>query len=422
MKYSKVLLSVMAVATFTFSGCGGGSDSTDTSGTTTGGTQGTQTGTTLSGAITANKTLTADKTWYLDGKVNVKSGVTLTVQPGTTVAGKTPKSYLIVEPGAKIIAKGTKAKPIIFTSKKDADGQSSANKVGEWGGLILTGNAYTHYGVNKYEADTSVSFGGSSHAHDSESSGDLEYVLIKHSGFEVEKDKELNGLSLGGVGSGTTIKNVAIVGGSDDGVEIWGGTVNITGLYIYNAKDDSVDTDLGYRGTIKNVLVKQVLVDNANNHDSAGMEFGNDHNTIVTDDSNATQPTIINYTGYIKGGGISIKDDAGLKLTNVKFISDKTKDQQLVFYRSADVVDTHAMHVNGDLCFKDTAMTLTADAVTYSDKNSKDNSNKTALYDWVTNPGVSGLDKVHVNDDSCAGVDEASIWKGKAGSNDPLEQ
>ncbi len=330
---------------------------------------------------------------------------------------------MVVEPGATLNAVGTQAQPIVFTSQKDLKGQSSSNAAGEWGGLVLAGNAYTHYSDNTYEADESVHFGSVDHSHDDESSGDLEYVLIKHSGYEVEKDKELNGLSLAGVGSGTTLKNIAIIGGLDDGVEIWGGKANIDGLYVYNAADDSVDTDLGYRGTIKNVLVQQVNVDNTNNHDSAGMEFGNDHNTIDTDDSNATQPTMINYTGYIKGGGISIKDDAGLRATNVKFVSDKATDAQQVFYRSEDVVNTHAVHIDGDICFKDTSVTLRPDNSTYSDKNSKDTSNKTALSDWVTNSGIQigASGSVNVDSAACAGVDESSIWKGKAGSNDPLE-
>ncbi len=378
----------------------------------------------LAPSITSDTTLTADKVWMYTGKVNVKSGATLTVEPGTTIAGKTPQSFIVIEPGAKIIAKGTKEKPIVFTSKKDVDGNSKDNAAGEWGGLVLAGNAFTHYENNAYEADESVKFGSADHTHDAESSGDLEYVVIKHSGYEVEKDKELNGLSLAGVGSGTVLKNIAIIGGLDDGIEIWGGRANIDGLYVYNAQDDSVDTDLGYRGTIQNVLVRQVHVDNKNNHDSAGMEFGNDHNTIVTDDATATQPNMINYTAYVKGGGISIKDDAGAKLTNVKFISEKTKDEQQVFYRSSDVVDTHAMHVNGALCFKDSALTLASDNTTYSDKNSKDSSDKTALYDWVTNPGVQmgANGAIHLDDDtSCAGATEANVWKGKAGSMDPLE-
>ncbi len=422
---NKIALSLVTTAAITsiLTGCGGSKSSTSlkTSSATCDASF-----TVLDSVISSNLTLDANKKYGMLDKVSVKSPAVLTIPAGTTIAGCASKSFMVIQPGAKLIAVGTQAKPIVFTSQKDVLGKSHNNAGGEWGGLVLAGNAYTHYSNNKYEADQSVSFGSTGHTHDTESSGDLEYVLIKHSGFMVEKDKELNGLSLAGVGSGTILKNIAIIGGLDDGVEIWGGTVNITGLYVYNAHDDSVDTDLGYRGTITNVLARQVNVDSANNHDSAGMEFGNDANTIVTDDTNATQPIMINYTAYIKGGGISLKDDAGLKLTNVKFISNKSIDEQQVFYRSADVVDTNAVHVDGDLCFKDTAVTLGDNKITYSDVNSKDASTtKTAFTDWASatrhiNMGASGT--INVDDNTtCAGVNEANIWKGTAGSNAPLE-
>ncbi len=422
---NKIALSLVTAAmTSILTGCGGSKSST----TTTPATPNCDASfTVLDSTISSDTTLDATKTYGLDGKVNIKSGAKLTIPAGTTIAGCTPASFMVVEAGAQIIANGTQAKPIVFTSQKDALGKSSNNAAGEWGGLVLAGNAYTHYSNNKYEADESVSFGSTDHTHDGESSGTLNYVVIKHSGYEVEKDKELNGLSLAGVGSGTTLTNIAIIGGLDDGMEIWGGTVNIDGLYIYNAQDDSVDTDLGYRGTIKNVLVKQVNVDSTNNHDSAGMEFGNDHNTIVTNDTNATQPIMINYTAYIKGGGISLKYDAGLKVTNAKFISAKTTDTQQVFYRGEDVVDTNAVHVDGDLCFKDTVVALGDNNITYSDVNSKDASTtKTAFTDWASatrhiHMGASGT--INVDDNTtCAGATEANIWKGKAGSNDPLEK
>lgn len=428
MTYKYIALSALTAAAIALTGCGGGASSTPAGDSTPTPTP-TSISHTLTGSITEDKTLTADEPWILDGKVKVTNGARLTVEAGAIVAGKAPTSFLLIAPGSKIIAKGTEAEPIVFTSKLDADGLSAKNATGEWGGLILLGNAFTHYaenGLAKYEADTTETFGSASHSKDGESSGDLEYVVIKHTGFEVEKDKELNGLSLGGVGSGTVLKNIAIVGGSDDGLEIWGGTVNIDGLYVYNAKDDSVDTDLGYRGTIKNVLVKQVLVDSTNNHDSAGMEFGNDQNTITTTDANATQPNMINYTAYIKGGGISLKNDAGLIATNVKFISDKTVDFEQVDHRTVDAYDTDAVQVNGELCFKDTALTLTIDNV-YAATNAKDGSTtKTANTYWNTdlasaevNIGTAG--SILIDDDTCTGADEATIWKGKAGSTDALE-
>jgi len=426
-KIAAVTLSVAAASTLMMSGC-----SSDNGGGNGGGTAPIPNcdpafiNEVLPSTISSDTTLDKSKVYGLDGKVKVASGATLTVPAGTTVAGCTPQSFMVVDAGAKIEAVGTQAEPVVFTSLKDVSGQSSSNAAGEWGGLVLAGNAFTHYGVAKYEADESVEYGcdeaNGVPCVDDQDSGTLEYVVVKHSGFEVEKDKELNGLSLAGIGSGTTIKNVAIIGGLDDGLEIWGGTVNIDGLYVYNAQDDSVDTDLGYRGTIQNVLVQQVNVDKTNNHDSAGMEFGNDGNTIVTDDSNATQPIIINYTGYIKGGGFYNKYDAGFKWTNVKFISEKTADQEQIHFRGTDSYDTGAKHIDGDVCFKDTAVTLTAEN-TFSKSNSKEPKTTKTAYDFfVTNTAFSGSGALNYDDDAtCAGADEATIWKGKAGTNDALE-
>jgi len=319
--------------------------------------------------ITANTTWTSDKVYVLGGHIKVQNAK-LTIQPGTVVAGKIPNSYLLIDTTATIDANGTLANPITFTSLKDANGTSTQNSTGEWGGFIIAGNAYTHYSGNTYEADTTVSFGSTGHTHDADSSGILNYVSIKHSGYAVEIDKELNGLSLAGVGSGTTLTNIAIIGGADDGMEIWGGMPNLTNLYVYNAQDDSTDTDLGYRGSLTNVLVRQNIVDNTNSHDSSCMEFGNDSNTIVTDDTNATQPNVENYTCYVKGGGFYNKNDAGFKWNNVKFISDKATDYELVHFRSADAYTTGAKHILGPVSFYDSNVTLSQDN-TYSKKNSK---------------------------------------------------
>ena len=319
--------------------------------------------------ITKDTTWTKNNVYVLEGHVKVQNAK-LTIEPGTVVAGKIPNSYLLIDTTATIDANGTKAEPITFTSLKDANGTSTQNATGEWGGFIIAGLAHTHYSGNTYEADTSVSFGSTGHDHDADSSGILNYVSIKHSGYAVEIDKELNGLSLAGVGSGTTLTNIAVIGGADDGMEIWGGMPNLTNLYIYNAQDDSTDTDLGYRGTLKNVLVRQNVVDNTNSHDSSCMEFGNDENTITTDDSTATQPNVINYTCYVKGGGFYNKNDAGFKWNNVKFISDKTAAYELAHFRSADAYTTGAKHLLGDVSFYDSNVVLTQEN-TYSKKNSK---------------------------------------------------
>ena len=392
------------------------------------------TGKELPAKITTCTLLTkAGSPWKLAGKTLVTNGADLMLEPGTVVEGENPASFLAIGTGSKIHATGTEKDPIVFTSTSDKDPKgtkgdhSDDGAQGEWGGLILMGNAYTHYSKNTYEADESIHYGRTDHKYDTESSGELDYVSVKHSGYVVAKDKELNGLSLGGVGSGTSINHIAIIGGADDAVEIWGGRPNLTNVYLYNASDDSVDTDLGYRGTWTNVLVDQEKLDSYNDHDSAGMETGNDGDTINTNDSNATQTHIVNYTGHIKGGGISMKYDAGMILDNVKFISDKNSSVAQVVYRGPDVVNTHAMHVNGAICFDDTKNTLTND-LTFSKKNTKiQDATKNAFTDWVTNKGkangimMGASGSVNVDSTACTGADETKIWKGKAGSMDPIE-
>jgi hypothetical protein len=374
----------------------------------------------LPNVISSDITLSASKVYGVDRRVVVKDGATLTIEPGTTVAGCSLFSYLIISRNSKIIAKGTKDKPIVFTSQMDLQGYSSAGSIGEWGGLVIAGNAYTHYSDNKYEADESISFGNETHEYDNESSGILEYVLIKHTGYEVKRDRELNGLSLAGVGASTVIKNIAIVGGKDDGLEIWGGNVNINGLYVYNVSDDSVDVDLGYRGEIKNVLVVQNIIDSKNNHDSSAMEFGNDENLITTDETDATLPTIKNLTAYIKGGGIYNKYDAGFRLENIKIISDKKSDNEMLFFRGKDSYTTEAKYLDGDVCLYNPQTLQTLNNLFAKANSKKPLKNYTAYKYFVINHKQLGKGKFLASD-SCEGVNEKRIWKGKRGSFAALE-
>lgn len=376
----------------------------------------------LPNVIDKNMTLSASKVYGIDRKVLVTNGVTLKIEPGTTLAGCSLYSFLAIDSNARIIAKGTKHKPIIFTSQLDLLGYSSDNSVGEWGGLVIAGKAYAHYKNNKYEADESIAFGSQLHKHDKDSSGILEYVVIKHTGYEVKKDRELNGLSLAGVGSGTVIKNIAIIGGGDDGVEIWGGRVNIDGLYVYNAEDDSVDVDLGYRGEIKNVLVVQNKVANKNNHDSSAMEFGNDENLIKTDLKTATLPTIKNLTAYVKGGGLYNKYDSGFRLSNVKMISEKKKNYEMIHFRGKDSYTTGAKFLDGNLYLYNKALPLKMEQF-FSKKNSKAPKYAYTAYDFfIKKHLLQGKGKIILAAESDKGVNEKMIWKGKRDSNEPLEK
>ncbi|MDF1877199.1 hypothetical protein JHD47_05155 [Sulfurimonas sp. SAG-AH-194-L11] len=209
----------------------------------------------LSGDITADMTLTADKVWVLNGLVAVKNGATLTIEPGTTILGKAGTgantSYMIIDKGSKINAAGTMAEPIIFMGETAYDG--GADVWGQWGGLTLIGNAGNAQ-VAPYEVNTAFVAGTSDLA---DNSGVLTYVSILNSGITMEENKEINGLSMVGVGSGTTVENLTVNKSDDDCVEIWGGTVNLTNVDVSECSDDHFDIDDGYAGTVTNLKVVQ---------------------------------------------------------------------------------------------------------------------------------------------------------------------
>jgi hypothetical protein len=223
---------------------------------------------TLAGDITSDMTLTSDTVWELDGLVVVTNGAVLTIEAGTTIVGRSgtgaDTSYMIVDKDSQIIADGTEANPIIFTSKTAYEGGAEAP--GQWGGLTIIGNAADvgvpagEEQVTAYEVNTEFMPGNTDAA---DNSGILRYVEILNSGITMEQDKEINGLSLVGVGSGTTIENVTVKRSDDDGIEIWGGTVNLTDCYVEYCTDDQFDIDDGYSGTVTNLTINQHTDGNA---------------------------------------------------------------------------------------------------------------------------------------------------------------
>ena len=233
---------------------------------------------TLEGNITADRTISAANKNFLKGFVYVKSGATLTIEAGSVIKGISVApgeraASLIIEPGAKIIAEGTVDKPIVFTSDKEP----GKRVTGDWGGLIICGNARvnrtnqptieggpgTHYGNT-----TSDEFNG-------ESSGKLKYVRIEFAGYPLEPDKEINGLTFGGVGSGTEVEFVQVSYSNDDSYEWFGGTVNAKHLIAYKGWDDDFDTDFGYTGKLQ-FLFSVRDKDIADTSDSNGFESDND--------------------------------------------------------------------------------------------------------------------------------------------------
>jgi len=248
--------------------------------------------------------------------VNVVAPAVLTIEKGTTLFGVTGSSYLAVNRGAQIIADGTAAEPIVFTSAQDMAGQNSGDEQGQWGGLTILGSASANKGQRTYEAGTQL-YGptnGTNNGNDTESSGVLRYVAVKYSGYEVEKDKELNGISLAAVGSGTVIENIASIGSADDGIELWGGTVDIDGLYVYNAGDDSIDTDQGYIGTIQNVYAEQNVVDD----ETGSRIIEADGSTTTSGGSPQSKVTMKNALLKSVGRAVRLREGTDYEFDNVK--------------------------------------------------------------------------------------------------------
>lgn len=208
------------------------------------------------GTGTGTVTWTANHTYYLDGLVFVNDGQTLTIEPGTVIKAKPGQggqaSALIVSRGGRIMAEGTRDKPIIFTAEADdLNGSVPIEKRGLWGGLIILGNAPVHTesgeasieGIPFYEPRGV--YGG---LLENDNSGVLRYVSIRHGGTNLGEGNEINGLTLAGVGRKTEIDYVEIISNEDDGIELFGGTVNLKHVLVAFCGDDAFDYDLGYAG------------------------------------------------------------------------------------------------------------------------------------------------------------------------------
>jgi hypothetical protein len=221
--------------------------------------------------ITADETWTADQIYTISGKWVVTNGATLTIEPGTIIKGApgqgTSASALIIAQGAKIDAQGTATQPIIFTSTTDniQIGETVGTNLDrddnqQWGGLLILGfapisaeNGDTQSNIEGIPADSGFGKYGGSNAADS--SGIMNYVSIRHGGISIGEGNEINGLTLGGVGTGTTLSNIEVYATLDDGVECFGGSVNLDNVLVYYQGDDGIDIDQSYSGTISNFAV-----------------------------------------------------------------------------------------------------------------------------------------------------------------------
>lgn len=219
--------------------------------------------------ITENTTWETGKVYVLKNRVAVTSGATLTIQEGVIVKGEAGTganaTALLIARGGKLNAEGTAAAPIIFTSVADEimPGEIASPNLdptlnGLWGGLLILGNAPISASAASIQiegippSDQNGLYGGTDN---NDNSGVIKFISIRHGGANIGEGNEINGLTLGGVGSGTIIENVEVVANQDDGIEWFGGSVSVKNAIVWNAGDDAIDTDQSWSGTLDNFVV-----------------------------------------------------------------------------------------------------------------------------------------------------------------------
>lgn len=242
----------------------------------------------------------------------------LTVEPGVTIFGSGGLDYIVVNRGSQIFAEGTATSPVIFTSRQSVQGTTGADSIGQWGGLVILGRAPIaacpagvtppNIACEAQIEGTSAFYGGNTIA---DNSGRLRYFRLMHSGFEILPGNELNGITMGGVGNGTTIEYVQVHNSSDDGIEPFGGTVNMKYIILTGNDDDSFDTDTGYRGRTQFLIVRQ-----APNRGDRGFESSSAGNQALFTRPIVSNATIIGRTDGAGGDAVLLNTGHALQLYN----------------------------------------------------------------------------------------------------------
>jgi len=270
----------------------------------------------LNDDITTDTTFTANNVYVIPRlkQLFVEPGATLTIEPGTTIKGE-QGSVLVITRGARIIADGTPSAPIIMTTNQP-DGQKTR---GYWGGLLVLGAAPINVNTLStppsdeatFEAFTTAipegKFGGTNPADDS---GIIRYVRIEFAGYNFVADREFNNFTLCGVGTGTVVDYVQVHGGSDDGIEFFGGTVNVKHILSSQNGDDGFDTDNGWEGKAQFIIVQNVQPDGAREA-SNGFESDNHGTSTSYTATPRTLPTMFNATlignhNYVAGSSYAM--------------------------------------------------------------------------------------------------------------------
>lgn len=308
----------------------------------------------LTGSLEEDMTLDATQTYNLTGTFSVESGVTLTIPAGTEIVADATSSasdetevYIVVQKGGNIEINGTADAPVVM--------RAASNRAGSWGGLVIAGNATTTAGTDAEAEVGGILYGGSDDADDS---GSINYLVLKDAGASINPESQYNGLSLYAVGSETSIQNIALINGADDGVEFFGGSVSVTNLYLENNEDDAVDWTEGWNGSVTNTYVLHTI--------------GN-FSTAIEADGEDRNPKIMNFTAVSTTGGTALqfKKNSGATITGLSLSG---------YGVSVDIADDNrtdltGIQINGAEASTDKSynLTPTVDASTF---------------DWIDNRGA----------------------------------
>ena len=252
----------------------------------------------IEGILSEEYTLDSAIQYRLSGSFIIDESGTLNIPGGTTIiadAGGT-EVYIAVLQGGKININGNAGSPVLMSS--------ATGSPGDWGGLTLCGNASTTAGVDASAEVGGFIYGGSD---DVDSSGIIRYLQIVGTGAQINPESQYNGISFYGVGSGTLVDHVAIINGSDDGVEFFGGTVAVSNLYLENNDDDSIDWTEGWSGSVTNAYIS---------HTVAGFS------TAFEGDKDNANPTFTNITAVSSVGGTALqfKKESGATISGLRLV------------------------------------------------------------------------------------------------------
>jgi hypothetical protein len=246
----------------------------------------------LNGSVTTDMTLDASINYSLPGILSVENGATLTIPAGTKITtGTGTDVYMAVQQGGKINIEGTEDNPVEMGPDSNAS----------WGGLLLLGEGETTEGIDVTAEVGGLIYGGNDNA---DNSGSINYLILRQTGAAINSESQYNGLTLYAVGSETSISNIAIIGGEDDGIEFFGGAAEVSNVYVENLQDDAIDWTEGWEGTLTNTYVL---------HSAANFS------TALEADGSNDNPTIENFTAVSENGGLALqfKAESGATITGL---------------------------------------------------------------------------------------------------------